>query len=214
MAARDYAVVHALLDAKIAEVQQATGKRTAYQDRVATMVTTTARARAQVDLLQQGRLFLQYISEAARRRVFGLLDATVSSAMGSILQTEDTFTTDVTGTRKSVRTSFKVVTPEGRELNPIEEDGGGLVDVITTTLRLAVSQIAVPAIPGPILMDEPMNQVSEEFLLRAAEMLKALSVRFNRQFIIVTHEPLLAAHADRVFRVSKPGASSVVVQER
>ena len=50
-----------------------------------------------------------------------------------------------------------------------------------------------------IILDEPMRFVSENYQEKASQMLKEISQRLNIQFIIITHNQVLASYADRVF---------------
>jgi DNA repair exonuclease SbcCD ATPase subunit len=59
-------------------------------------------------------------------------------------------------------------------------------------------------------MDEPLKFLSVDRQEYASAMIKQLSERLGLQFIIVTHEEELAAHADKTFSVSiRKGISTV-----
>jgi DNA repair exonuclease SbcCD ATPase subunit len=91
-------------------------------------------------------------------------------------------------------------TRDGLRIDPISASGGGTVDVAAFALRIASWSLKRPNTRPTIILDEPMKYVSEEYIGKAAEMIKEVSKKLNIQFIIVTHEPKLTAFADKVFQ--------------
>lgn len=101
-------------------------------------------------------------------------------------------------------------TRDGNEIDPMEESGGGAVDLASFALRIASWSLQTPHSRNTIILDEPMRFLSEDLQEKASAMLKEISKKLKIQFIIVTHEPTLAAYADKVFEVSiKKGVSKV-----
>lgn len=96
---------------------------------------------------------------------------------------------------------------DGQEVDPISSSGGGAVDVAAFALRIASWSMQRPRTMPVIILDEPMRFLSEDRQEFASRVIEELSKRLNLQFIIVTHEPVLTLHADRVFEVSKGGKS-------
>ena len=99
---------------------------------------------------------------------------------------------------------------DGEYYKPLSAAGGGAVDVASFALRIASWSMANPRTKNTIILDEPMRFLSAEYQEAASEMIKQISDKLGIQFIIVTHETILAEHADKVFRVSiKNGISKV-----
>jgi len=97
------------------------------------------------------------------------------------------------------------------ELDPLTASGGGAVDVAAFALRIASWSMAHPRTRATIILDEPLRFLSVDNQEKASRMIKELSQRLGLQFIIVTHESVLASYADKVFEVSiKKGKSKVV----
>lgn len=88
------------------------------------------------------------------------------------------------------------------EIDPIEASGVGAIDVASFALRIASWSMMRPRSRNVIILDEPFRYLSENFQEQASLMVKELSKKLGLQFIIVTHEQVLAEHADRVFEVS------------
>jgi len=103
---------------------------------------------------------------------------------------------------------------DGSEMETGIEDahGGGLTDVVSLALRLALLQLFRPK-PAPlVILDEPAKHVSAEFAPNVAFFLKQFAREKNVQVLMVTHNETLAEVADTTIMVSKPGAYSEVKQ--
>jgi len=90
---------------------------------------------------------------------------------------------------------------DGKQLDPMSATGGGAVDIAAFALRIASWSMKVPRTRQVIILDEPMRFLSANYMDQASAMLKDISTRLGLQFIIVTHEPVLATYADKVFEV-------------
>jgi DNA repair exonuclease SbcCD ATPase subunit len=96
-------------------------------------------------------------------------------------------------------------------MKPIDSSGGGAVDVAAFALRIASWSMMHPRTRPVIILDEPLRFLSADNQEKASVMIKELSQRLGLQFIIVTHEPILASYADKVFEVKiKNGRSKVI----
>lgn len=105
-------------------------------------------------------------------------------------------------------------TRDGNRVDPLNASGGGPVDVAAFALRIASWSLRCPNNRSTIILDEPMRFVSEDLRDKASLMVKEVSSKLGIQFIIITHDPQLAAYADRVFQVrSHKGISKVKMYE-
>ena len=99
---------------------------------------------------------------------------------------------------------------EGELINPLSASGGGVIDVASFALRIALWTLQAPKSRNTIILDEPFKYLSSDLLPRACVLLKELSQKLNLQMIIVTHLDDLTETADKVFQVSiKKGISKV-----
>jgi len=100
---------------------------------------------------------------------------------------------------------------DGSRVDPLSASGGGTVDVAAFALRIASWSMQYPHSNPVIILDEPMRFLSVDHQEQASMMLKEVSEKLGLQFIIITHEPTLAIHADKTFNVSiRKGVSRVV----
>jgi DNA repair exonuclease SbcCD ATPase subunit len=92
-----------------------------------------------------------------------------------------------------------------------DSTGGGLVDIVCIALRWAITELYNdPVMNGPLQLDEPGKHVSENYAIKLAQFLKECGKTFDRQIIMVTHQPYLSAIADRNHDVVLRGGKSVV----
>jgi DNA repair exonuclease SbcCD ATPase subunit len=99
---------------------------------------------------------------------------------------------------------------DDKKVEPLTASGGGAVDVAAFALRIACWSLNRPHTRPTIILDEPMKWVSEYYKDKASEMIKQISLKLGIQIIMITHEPKLAAMADKVFEVSiKKGISKI-----
>lgn len=90
---------------------------------------------------------------------------------------------------------------DGEQIDPLDSSGGGAADVASFALRIASWSLKHPHDRATIILDEPFRFLSAKFQNKAAAMLKEVSDKMGLQFIIVTHEQVLASFADRIFEV-------------
>lgn len=79
--------------------------------------------------------------------------------------------------------------------------GGGLVDIISISLRIIIMQLL--HIKGPLLLDEPGKNISAQFIHNFGTFLTQIAKTFDRQIIMITHNEQLAMFAEKTFKVAQ-----------
>lgn len=87
----------------------------------------------------------------------------------------------------------------GERMDPLSASGGGAVDVAAFALRIASWSMQRPKSRNVIILDEPLRFLSADHQEKASVMIKEISQKLGIQFIIITHEPILASCADKIF---------------
>ncbi|MGM0471388.1 MAG: ATP-binding protein, partial [Bacillota bacterium] len=150
------------------------------------------------------RILLQQTSEYAREQARQQIESLVSKALQYIFGPEFSFEIELDEKRGRPSADFFVVSEyQGQELknNPQSARGGGIVDVVSLALRVAILESYRPQVGGPLVLDEPAKHVSEEYLFNVAQFLKHINQHFGRQVIIITHKSHLNEIGDQAFRV-------------
>lgn len=98
---------------------------------------------------------------------------------------------------------------KNRELmsNPMDSFGGGVVNVVAFLLR--VIMIKRFKLAKFLVVDESFNNVSGEYLPKVSAMMKQLTAEHGYTILAITHQPILTAAADAVYRVSTDEARLV-----
>lgn len=167
--------------------------------------------------LQSSQVLLQRTSETAREFGKERLEEVVTSALQFVFGPDVRFEIELGETAGRPQAEFYLVTNRnGQDVRtrPADSNGGGIMDIISLALRIAVLQIHHdPHINGPIILDEPGKHVSEEYAEKMATFLQQMSTHFNRQIIMVTHQPYLAEVADKSFEVQMIGGKANVTEQ-
>lgn len=98
-----------------------------------------------------------------------------------------------------------VILDDGEEIDPFDT-GGGLADVLALALRVAMLMLS----PNRriLILDEPWKNIDEVRKPLAFEVLHRLATDLGIQILAVTHDKLLIAEADKVYKVTKQGRIS------
>lgn len=88
---------------------------------------------------------------------------------------------------------------DGEELSPVEGAGGGVLDVVSFALRIAV--LLMSNYRRIIILDEPFRHLSADLQPKASEMMKMLSDKLGIQFIMVSHEEGIIDCADNIITI-------------
>lgn len=163
-----------------------------------------------IDLNDKVQRLLQLTSEFARQQAKSRIEEIVTSALSVVFGKDYKFqlSLEIRANRPEVDywlESESVVT----QLKPPDYDrGGGVADVVSLALRLAVAELS--DVRGPILLDEVGKHVSSEFAPNVAYFLKEYSQKFSRQMILITHNEALAEIGDISIGVSQIAGKSMV----
>lgn len=168
-----------------------------------------------IDILEQVRFLLQRTSEYAREQIKQQIEMLVTHCLQFVFGPNLEFEIELNEVRGKANAEFYVISTYDDvkiKTKPQDARGGGIVDVISLALRIAVIQSTNTYKEGPLILDEPAKHVSNEYIGNVAQFLKQISDIFHRQVIMVTHNQYLSEIADLAYKVElKNGVSEVVV---
>lgn len=157
-----------------------------------------------IEVLEESIIVLQKLSERQREMAKIRLEELATEALRYSMGGEYSVIIDLENVRKRPQANLFICKKSYENRDEIEEDdledplsdnGGGVVDIISTAIQLVVMQAQTPMIEGPIILDEPFKMLSEEYVPMMSEFLKKISKDFGRQIIMVTHNEYLAQSA-------------------
>jgi ABC-type transporter Mla maintaining outer membrane lipid asymmetry ATPase subunit MlaF len=94
---------------------------------------------------------------------------------------------------------------DGYRVNPVEESGGGTVDVAAFALRIASWSMTIPHTRNTVILDEPFKHLKGlEENKQVLDMIQEISTKLGVQIITVSDERIERAEieqrADKVFK--------------
>ncbi len=168
------------------------------------------------ELWQKVSLLLTKVSDYARRQLVERIEDTVTAALQTVLA-DDSLRFEVEMREIGGRASaeWRVVSRYSDvevSNNPEDARGGGIVDIVSLALRLALLELSTPRPEGPVILDEPAKMVSAEYAENLAYFLKSYAEQTGRQFVVVTHNETLAQAGDVSYRVTQKNGRSEAVR--
>lgn len=165
------------------------------------------------ELLDKVRILLQLSSDHARVQAKTQLETLVTNALQYVFGSEFCFEIELSDHGGNPTAEFFVVSEWEDQViknKPQDARGGGIVDVISLALRIALIETIKPKLKGPILLDEPGKHVSEDYIVPLIEFIKSVGETFGRQVILVTHNQHLTESANHAYHVRLTGGKSLV----
>lgn len=158
-------------------------------------------------LKQEVEEFLKKMSMTLRKDTIERLEYIITTALRHILGEEISFKIE-TPTDKPEAYFYIVNDYNGTIVQNEPEDsrGGGIIDIVSVALRLAVAELC--NIDGPLILDEPAKHLSAEYKDNFASFLRMMRDEFNRQIIIITHDRTLSECGDIIYSVDKINGKS------
>ncbi|SEF46548.1 hypothetical protein SAMN05660865_00292 [Caloramator fervidus] len=158
----------------------------------------------ELDKLKKVKILLQKTSQFAREQSKKQLEYLITQCLQYIFDSKIKFYIELKEKGDKIDAEFYVISEQnGKKIitKPCEARGGGVVDIISLAIRIAMMEIHTPKIEGPLILDEPAKHVSDDYIVNVADFLKNVSMMFNRQIIIVTHNSHILESGDIVYRV-------------
>lgn len=168
--------------------------------------------------LEEVSMLLVKTADASREAGRQRMEKVVTRALQSVFGSDFTFEIemDESGGKPVARFLVCSVGENGEIVKnePQDSRGGGINDIVAFALQVATLVVYnEPKIQGPILLDEPGKHVSEEYVVKFGEFLEFISKTFNRQITMVTHQPHLAATANKMLVSQLVGGKTVIKEQ-
>ena len=180
------------------------GRRDILIDQKAKLEEALQKVLNNLDVLEQVRILLQKVSEYAREQSRRQIESLVTNCLQFIFDMNIEFKIEIEEVRGRPEAEFYVISNiNGEEIKTKPQDarGGGVIDIISLAIRVAMLHCSSLEISGPLILDEPAKHVSEDYIIQVAEFLKQVSSMFDMQVIMVTHNRHLSEIANKGYRV-------------
>ncbi|MGD9157025.1 MAG: hypothetical protein PVG39_01335 [Desulfobacteraceae bacterium] len=211
-----------MLTTRLKEIQQQIGdgayRKKSLEEQMELHKDQLGKLQQQSETVLMLQALVQQAAQETQNRIRMRITDIVQSALEGSFGDEYDFYLEFEPKRGKTEAQLFLKDEYGNEVSPLDANGGGLVDIISFALRIAIWSIdhQVNGRDSVIILDEPFKFLSAGIRPLGAEMLRKLSEELQLQVLMVTHEDTLMEISDKVFLVTKDGRtkrSSVEVME-
>jgi len=160
---------------------------------------------------EEAKIIIRHVAQKTQEELQWKISEIVSLALSAVFENPYEFLCEF-AIKRGKSEAFLKFKKEEFEYNPMEDTGGGAVDVASFALRVACWKLSKKR--NIIILDEPFKHLSKEMQIKASKILKLLSKKLKIQFIIITHSDTLEESADKIFRIRKIKNKSIVEIEK
>ena len=154
------------------------------------------------ELFKKSSILVSVAGEQVRENIKTGFEDIVTHALRSIVGEEYNLKVVFAKRGNMQETHMNVCTPDFSEaFDPLDCRGGGIVDIVSLVLRVAMLELCQPKIHGPLILDEPFKHLSKEYIQNASVFLAELVNKMGRQVICVTHVTSLANESGNVIQI-------------
>lgn len=148
----------------------------------------------------EAKALIQKVSDDMNNIIsFGLVDIT-QAMLDSVFPSE--YKAKIDFTMKNNRTHVDIYLDlNGEKIYPLDQDGGGVANIMELGLRLASLQLGNTR--RTITLDQPLKDLDHNLMPIGASILKKISKDLNLQLIMINHAPELMEIADKMYSFSK-----------
>ena len=161
-----------------------------------------------MDDTTKARWLLAEASKLTQLRVKKKIESLVTMAVRSVFDKDYRFICEFEIKRNKSEVSLMLQEGSKEPYVPKEDQGGGLIDVVSLALRVVLWSMEKPRSRNTFILDEP-GKWTGRFVGRFGQVLKELSEKLGIQMIVVTHDPELLEVADRSWEVIRKEGSEV-----
>jgi DNA repair exonuclease SbcCD ATPase subunit len=193
------------------DLQRKAGRRDQLQqERDATAEKLTALVQEQTDIARALEI-IQITAKLTQQQLEIHISELVSLALEAVFPNPYKMVLKFETRRNRSEADLLLQDENGNLLNPMDSVGGGVVDVASFALRIALFSLKRPKPRAVMLMDEPLRFLSSDLQDRASRMIKEVSDKLDIQFLIISHDEKLIESADKVIRVlNDHGTTSII----
>jgi DNA repair exonuclease SbcCD ATPase subunit len=189
------------------KLEQAKGKLASLESNHKKTAKELEKTRETIEHAEEALSFIQRVAQATQGQVKVHIEDIITMALETILDDPYTFELDFVLRRNKTECDIYFVR-DGNKVHPIDESGGGAVDIASFASRIALWSL--DSTDNVLIFDEPFRFVSKEYQLKVGELVKQLSTKLGLQIIMVSHNSNFIQQADNVIEVyNEHGVSKI-----
>ena len=156
---------------------------------------------------EEALAFIQQVAKATQGQVKVHIEDIITMALDTIMDDPYKLELDFVLRRNKTECDIYFVR-NGKRIKPIDESGGGAVDIASFASRIAFWSLG--SSDNVLVFDEPFKFVSKQYQSKVAELLTKLSDKLGLQIIMVSHNDNYIQQADKIIEVYKDKDTSKI----
>lgn len=183
--------------------------RIAAADRISAERTRLEELQTEADVFGSSVEVTNKVLMATQGQAKGFIEDVASRALSDVYGDDYGFELEYK-LRAGASTATPWITKDGERYSPRDELGGGVLDICSIALRLAIWALTEPRPAGVFVLDEPAKFLSRDLQDRFGGMLVELSKSLGVQILLVSHSTAIIDQAERAFRVTQSAGVSQI----
>jgi len=186
------------------------GQRDLLREQLEILQEEEVRLKKRYEDATKARVLIQTAAKKTQQNLEYHIGHLVSLALGFVFPNPPKFVIEFV-TRRNKTECDLFFEENGNRYEPLESRGGGICDVASFALRVAVWALRKNS--PLMILDEPFRNVSPDLQESVSIMLEEISENLSLQILMVSHAVDINTCADKVFFTSKIGRISSIVEE-
>lgn len=180
-------------------VQQLKERRRQLEQQYAAATSTLDETTKRVELLEKVHTALMQSVIAGRKTVKENVERVLTEGIQSVHEHKMEFVIKDSTSHGRAGCTFKL--KQGSRTSNLLCFGGGIRNIISTILRFVFAEFLRPKLVLPLILDEVGGNISKEYQDKFGQLMAGLSRKFDRQVILISHQPSVVRFADNVIRL-------------
>ena len=173
-----------------------------------------AQLTAKEDITLKASLFLQSLSDQTRLQVLDKISGIVTEALQTVKDKNLVFTMQLVTKANQPTLEMGILDKlSGQTYDVLTSFGGGICDIVSLALRVALLVKWQPSLSRVLILDEACKHVAQKDQELLAVFVRKLSEALNCQFIWISHSDILQQAAHKIFEVTKHDGLSTVEEK-
>lgn len=167
------------------------------------------------ELLQNqdaAQAFLRLLAEHQQEVIKQKVEMLVTYGLKTVFDEDVQFRVTLDARGNQLYMAFALEDSDGRQVPLMDAEGGGLVALTALLLRIVLLLMTRPRLAPILVLDEPLTQLSECYREPAAQLILRLVAKGLLRVVAVTHDPVLAAVADKRYRFALKAGETVATE--
>jgi len=190
------------------------GQLQAIRERIVVCQDKVMELTAKEDTTLKASIFLQSLSDQTRLQVLDKISGIVTDALQTVKDKNLVFTMQLVTKANQPTLEMGILDKlSGQTYDVLTSFGGGICDIVSLALRVALLVKWQPSLSRVLILDEACKHVAQKDQELLAVFVRKLSEALNLQLIWISHSDILQQAAHKIFEVTKHDGLSTVEEK-